>query len=42
MLKKVLLPLILLMLAVMVFLAVAAWYESKYGSEGPFPSDHHH
>jgi hypothetical protein len=42
MFKKALVPVLLLMLAILLLAALAYWYESKYGLEGPFPSEHHH
>ena len=40
--KKVLMPLLLIMAGIVVLAAAAYWYENKYGAEGPFPSEHHH
>ena len=42
MFKKVLLPLLLIVVSIVLLSAAAYWYESKWGSEGPFPSHHHH
>ena len=42
MFKKVLLPLLLILVSIVLLSAAAYWYESKWGSEGPFPSHHHH
>ena len=40
--KKMLAP-ILILLGLVVLLALAMfWYEQKWGSDGPFPSHHHH
>jgi hypothetical protein len=40
--RKILLPIALFLAAVVLLAAAAYWYDRKYGSEGPFPSEHHH
>ncbi len=42
MLKKALLPVLLIVAVIVLLMAAACWYENKYGAEGPFPSEHHH
>lgn len=42
MLKKALLPVLLIVAAIVLLVAGAYWYEQKYGAEGPFESHHHH
>jgi uncharacterized membrane protein YidH (DUF202 family) len=42
MLKKALIPILLIVGIIVVLTAVARWYEQKWGLEGPFPSEHHH
>lgn len=36
------LPIALFFAAVLLLAAAAYWYEAKYGSNGPFPAEHHH
>ncbi len=40
MLKKALIPVLLILLAILLLAGAAYWYEQKYGLEGPFQSDH--
>jgi hypothetical protein len=40
--RRLVLPVALLLAAILLLAAAAYWYEQKYGSEGPFPSQHHH
>ena len=39
--KKVLIPVLLMLTAIVLLAAVAYWYEQRFGSEGPFPAHHH-
>jgi hypothetical protein len=40
--RKVLLPIALFLAGILLLAGVAYWYEQKYGSQGPFPSQHGH
>ena len=40
--KKVLIPVALLLALIVVLVGAATCYEKNFGSEGPFHSDHHH
>jgi hypothetical protein len=40
--KRALLPILLMLLAVAVLAALTYWYEQRWGIEGTFPDDHHH
>ena len=40
--KKALLPLLLIVVAILAFAAVGYWYNQRYGAEGPFESQHYH
>jgi len=40
--RKVLLPIALLLAAILLLIMAASWYDKKYGSEGPFPNQHGH
>jgi hypothetical protein len=42
MMKKVLMPLLLIIAGMVLLTAGIWWYENKYGPEGPFRSEHHH
>ena len=38
--RKLLFPIALFLAAILLLAGAAYWYEQKYGSVGPFPSDH--
>ncbi len=40
MFKKVLIPILLILAAMLVLGAIAYWYEQKWGTYGPFPPGH--
>jgi len=40
--KRVLLPILLILLALAVLVALNYWYEQRWGIKGPFPNEHHH
>jgi uncharacterized protein YxeA len=40
--KKVLMPILLLLSLIVVLIGAATCYEKHYGSEGPFQSEHGH
>jgi len=40
--KRTILPILLILLAVAVLAAVTYWYEHHWGIHGPFPHEHHH
>ena len=40
--KKVLLVMALFLAGILLLMAAAYWYDQKYGSDGPFPSQHGH
>lgn len=35
-------PLLIIVGVIVILMIAAHWYEQKYGSEGPFESQHHH
>ena len=39
--KKVIVPILLFLVAILLLAGAAYWYEQKYGSEGPFPPHGH-
>lgn len=40
--KRALLPLLLLLVAVVVLGVLTYWYEQRWGIRGPFATEHHH
>jgi hypothetical protein len=40
--KRALLPILLILLAIGLLIAFSYWYEQRWGIEGPFPCEHHH
>jgi hypothetical protein len=40
--KKVLIPVLLLLALIVVLIGAVTCYEKAYGPEGPFPDEHHH
>ena len=42
MLKKALLPILLILGAAMLLMGVAYWYSQKESDDWPFKSEHHH
>jgi uncharacterized protein YxeA len=40
--RKVLLAIVLILAIILLLMAAAYWYDQKYGSDGPFPSQHGH
>jgi hypothetical protein len=40
--KRALLPILLILLAIAALAALSYWYERNWGMEGPFQDEHHH
>ncbi len=40
--KRALLPILLVLMAIAVLAALNYWYEQHWGIEGPFQNEHHH
>jgi hypothetical protein len=40
--KRAVLPILLILLAVALLAALSYWYEQRWGIEGSFPHEHHH
>jgi len=40
--RKVLLAIVLFLAVILLLMAADYWYDQKYGSDGPFPSQHGH
>ena len=40
--KRALIPIVLILLAIAALAALSYLYENKWGIDGPFPDEHHH